>query len=200
MANYASLRGPVGLNRVFLDTDGQLEPDSVFAALKAGRGFASNGPLLGLRVDGHGPGDAIAAQRRVPYRVALRSIVPVDHLELVSNGRVVKRLDLTGDRMRLDAEGEIDLPQGGWLLLRAWNDDASPLLLDLYPYATTNPIWLDGPAPDARADADYFIAWIDRIIEAASARDDYNNADEKAATLAYLREAQALLRKRAGGR
>jgi hypothetical protein len=85
------------------------------------------------------------------------------------------------------------------VLLRAWNDDADARLLDLYPYATTNPIWLEGRAPDAHEDAAYFVAWIDRIIEAASARDDWNDTAEKDATLAYLREAQAMIRQRAGG-
>jgi Tol biopolymer transport system component len=98
MANYASLRGPVGLVRVFLDTDGQLDDAHVLPALKSGRGFVTNGPLLGLLLDGHKPGDTIASGRSVPYRVALRSPVPVDHLELVSNGEVVQRFDLTGDR------------------------------------------------------------------------------------------------------
>ena len=200
MANYASLRGPVGLVRVFLDTDGKLDDDHVLAALKAGHGFASNGPMLGLLLDGRKPGESIAAGRKVPYRVALRSPVAVDHLELVSNGEVVKRFDLTGDRTQLDAQGEIELPRGGWLLLRAWNDIADPAVLDLYPYATTNPVWLQGTAPDARADATYFVAWLGRVIEAASARDDYNDAAEKGATLAYLREAQDKFRKMAGER
>ncbi|MUV13636.1 CehA/McbA family metallohydrolase [Noviluteimonas gilva] len=198
MANYASLRGPVGMNRVFLDTQGRLDDASVFAALKAGRGFASNGPMLGLLVDDHKPGDTIAAGRRVKVRIALHSPVPVDHLELVANGEVIHRFDLRGDRTRMWGTGEIDLPKGGWLLLRAWNDDANPLLLDLYPYATTNPVWLEGPTPDAHADAAYFVAWLDRVIEATAARDDYNDATEKEATLAYLREAQSLIRKRAG--
>ena len=52
MANYADLRGPVGMNRVFLDTGGAISPAALLAALKAGRTFASNGPLLGLEVDG----------------------------------------------------------------------------------------------------------------------------------------------------
>ncbi|MGO4551293.1 CehA/McbA family metallohydrolase [Lysobacter sp. 2RAF19] len=199
MANYASLRGPVGMNRVFLDTQGRIDDDAVFAALKAGHGFATNGPLLGLLVDGHKPGETIASKHPT-YRVALRSFVPVDHLELVSNGEVVKRFDLTGDRMHFDAEGALDLPHGGWLLLRAWNDGADPLLLDLYPYATTNPVWLEGLVPDAHADAAYFIAWIDRMLHAVTARDDFNDASEKDATLVYLREAQALIRQRAGGK
>jgi hypothetical protein len=172
----------------------------MLAALKAGHGFVSNGPMLGLLLDGHKPGDSIASRRKVPYRVALRSPVPVDHLELVSNGEVVQRFDLAGDRMRFDTQGMIALPPGGWMLLRAWNDGADPAVLDLYPYATTNPVWLDGTAPDARADATYFAAWLGRVIEAAAARDDYNDATEKDATLAYLRDAQAKFRNLAGER
>jgi TolB protein len=200
MANYASLRGPVGLVRVFLDTDGRLDDAHVLTALKAGHGFVSNGPLLGLLLDGRKPGDTIASGRKVPYRVAMRSLVPVDHLELVANGEVVQRFDLTGERMRFDMRGAIALPRGGWVLLRAWNDGADPAVLDLYPYATTNPVWLDGTAPDARADAAYFVAWLGRVIEAAAARDDYNDAAEEDATLAYLREAQAKFRNLAGER
>jgi hypothetical protein len=196
MANYASLRGPVGMNRVFLD--GANDDASMLAALKAGQGFVSNGPMLGLLVDGHKPGDTITSRKGLPYRIALRSPVPVDHLELVRNGEVVKRFELTGNRMLFDAEGEIADAQGGWLLLRAWNDGADPVLLDLYPYATTNPVWLDGPTPDARADAAYFVAWLGRVIEAANARDDYNDAAEKDATLAYLRDAQAKFQAMAG--
>jgi len=198
MANYASLRGPVGMNRVFLDST--RDDAAMLAALKGGHGFVSNGPLLGLLVDGHKPGETIAARSGLSYRIALRSPVPVDHLELVRNGEVVKRFDLTGDRMHFDAEGALADAQGGWLLLRAWNDGADPLLLDLYPYATTNPVWLTGPTPDARGDAGYFVAWLGRVIEAANARDDYNSASEKEATLAYLREAQAKFQAMAGDR
>ena len=53
-----------------------------------------------MLVDGRKPGELIAARSRLPYRIALRSPVPVDHLELVRNGQVLKRFDLTGDRMR----------------------------------------------------------------------------------------------------
>ena len=84
------------------------------------------------------------APGKLRYRIALRSPVAVDHLELVHNGQVVKRFDLAGDRRRFDGEGDIEVAHGGWLLLRAWNDGADPQLLDLYPYATTNPVWLDG--------------------------------------------------------
>ncbi len=186
MANYASLRGPVGMNRVFLDTGGVRDPAAALSALKAGQGFASNGPLLGLLVDGDKPGATLAAGPH-GVRVALRSMVPVDHLELVHNGEVVHRFELGADRRHFD--GEADLMLGdGWLLLRAWNEGADPAVLDLYPYATTNPVWLGSGRVETRiaADAGYFAAWLARAIEAAAARDDFTHADERQATLDYL--------------
>jgi hypothetical protein len=194
MANYASLRGPVGMNRVFLDTGGEMTPEALRAALKAGRTFASNGPLLGLEVEGKRPGDTVSrsAPGRLGYRIALRSPVAVDHLELVQNGKVVKAFALKGDRRNLDAAGDVAVEAGGWLLLRAWNDGADPQVLDLYPYATTSPIYLDlpGGASTARQDAAYFAAWLDRVIADAESRTDYRTAEERDSTLDYLRTAR----------
>jgi TolB protein len=201
MANYASLRGPVGMNRVFLETGGDLTAGAVRNALKEGRTFATNGPLLGLEVGGQRPGGSIRRDGpgKVPYRIALRSPVAVDHLELVQNGKVVKRFELSGNRRSLDAAGELRVDTGGWLLLRASNDGADPQVLDLYPYATTSPIYLDlpGGVPTAREDAAYFAAWMERVLRAAGARDDYNNAREREATLAYLRRGLDHFRRRA---
>ncbi|MEO8364957.1 MAG: CehA/McbA family metallohydrolase [Pseudoxanthomonas sp.] len=202
MANYASLRGPVGMNRVFLDTGGKRDGASVVTALKRGHGFASNGPLLGLLVDGARPGSIVkTASGTHRYRIALRSPVAIDHLELVHNGEVVKSFALAGDRRSLDDSGELELDDG-WLLLRAWNEGADPLVLDIYPYATTNPVWLGEPEPtaSARQDAIYFSDWLGRVIEAASVRNDYNDAEERKATLDYLQEARERYRALADGR
>jgi Tol biopolymer transport system component len=194
MANYASLRGPVGMNRVFLNTGGDLTPAAVQAALKEGRTFASNGPLLGLEVDGKHPGGTVSrsSPATLPYRIAFRSPVAVEHLELVQDGKVVKSFPLSGDRRRFDAEGVLQVGTGGWLLLRAWSEGSDPHVLDLYPYATTSPIYLDLPGgpPRATEDAAYFVAWLDRVIGDAQARTDYRNTSERSRTLDYLHKAR----------
>jgi TolB protein len=200
MANYASLRGPAGLVRVFLDTRGEREAGALRRALKSGRSFVSNSALLGLEIDGLKPGDSIPrVPGRVPLRVSMRSPIPMDHLELVQNGRVIRSFKLTGDRRRHDSTGTIELKDAGWVLLRAWNDAAHPDVLDLYPYATTSPVYVDlTAAPAAPADAAYFVAWMDRVIEAAEARGGWNDEGEKRATLEYLEAARGKFRTLAG--
>ncbi len=194
MPNYASLHGPIGLVRVFLETGGERTPQALGDALKSGRTFVSNGPLLGLEVDGKRPGDVLPRSGTLPVRVALRAPVPMDHLELVQNGRVVKAFELAGERTRFDWSGDIDLEQGGWLVLRAFNDQPHPWVLDLYPYATTSPIYFEAPPPPAPDDAAYFVAWMDRVVEATLARGGWNSEQEKADTLAYLEAARGKFR------
>ena len=77
-------------------------------------------------------------------------------------------------------------------MLRAWNDGADPQVLDIYPYATTSPVYLDLPGglPPDPADAAYFAAWLDRVIADAGARTDFRTAKERASTLDYLRRAR----------
>ena len=202
MANYADLRGPVGMNRVFIDTAGDTSPKALLEALKAGRSFASNGPLVGLEIDGKHPGSTILKRGpgKLAYRVAMRSPVPVDHLELVENGKVVKAFDLQGDRRKFDASGGVPAQHSGWLVLRAWNDGSDPHVLDIYPYATTSPVYVEMPGGMAsdREDAAYFAAWIDRVIADVSARKDFRNEGERDATLAYLKKARDIFTSRAG--
>ncbi|MGH8236883.1 MAG: CehA/McbA family metallohydrolase, partial [Steroidobacteraceae bacterium] len=197
MANYASLRGPVGMNRVYLNTGGSAEPAALHAALARGRTVASNAPQLALEVDGKSPGDTVtlpAGGQTVRYRAALRSPVAIDHFELVQNGRVVARHRLTKARTHADVSGQLKLRESGWIVLRAWNDGADPLILDLYPYGTTSPVYVSvGGAPtNSRADAEYFVHWLDRVIAAAEGRTDYNDDRERQVTLDYLHAAQAV--------
>src|SRR5258706_11297494 len=102
MANYASLRGPVGVERVYVKTGGPPDHAAWLRGIKSGRTFATNGPLLEFSHDGRVPGDELrlpAGHHTVQARVSLRSIVPVDRLEIVGNGQVVADLPLGGDRM-----------------------------------------------------------------------------------------------------
>jgi Tol biopolymer transport system component len=192
MTNYASLRGPVGVARVLLDTQGEATPASLHAAIKAGRSVASNSAQLAFELGGQGPGGTVALESatKVKYRLAMRSIVPMQHVEVVQDGKVVATL---APGTAVDAEGDVELKDSGWLVLRAWNDDADPRVFDIYPYATTSPIYVEvgGTKPRSPEDAGYFVRWLDRNLESAGARADYNSTKEKQAVLDYLRAARA---------
>jgi len=64
----------------------------------------------------------------------------------------------------------------------------------MYPYATTSPIYVTvaGSHPKHSEDAAYFIAWIDRMIDAAKSNQDWNTEAEKKAVLDTLTSAQKI--------
>jgi len=197
MANFASLRGPVGMNRTYVRVPGEGTVEDWLEGLKRGRSFATNGPLLGLTLGGAGVGDELkfaAAPPRVAFSVHLRSIVAVDHLELVCNGRVARSFVTRAPLDRLDAEGDIPLNSSGWCLLRASTDSARDEVLDNYVYATTSPIYISigGAAPRSPEDAKYFAAWTDRLAESTSRYPDWNSLAEKRAVLERIAHAKAL--------
>ncbi|MBS1852397.1 MAG: CehA/McbA family metallohydrolase [Acidobacteria bacterium] len=198
MTNYASLRGPVGLNRVYVNVPpGPLSIQPWLSGLKAGRTFASNGPLLGFTLGGSQIGDELSlppGENKVKVSAWLRSMVPVEHLQVVCNGQVVSELKLDPGRQSADGEDTISLSRSGWCVLRAYSDQSEYPILDLYPYATTSPIYVKvaGSRVSSPEDAAYFIAWIDRMTEAAKSNAAWNSEAEKDNVLKLLEYARGV--------
>ena len=197
MANYATLRGPVGLNRVYASVaNGALSSESWLEALRQGRTFATNGPLLDFSVAGNPIGSTLRLERgqSVSFSARLRSIVPVDHAQVVCNGRVARELALGTHRDRLEVSGTLPIGSSGWCLLRAFTARAEYPVLDNFVYATTSPVYVSvrGERPHSPDDARYFKAWVDHLLQTTGSYPDWNSAAEKAGVLQTLTDARAV--------
>jgi len=135
-----------------------------------------------------------AGESKVKFTAWLRSFVPIDHLQMICNGEVVRDLKLNSDQETADIEEAIPVSRSGWCLLRAWSEKAEHPVLDLYPYATTSPIYItvEGSKPDRGEDASYFVTWIDRMIDSAKSNQDWNTDAEKKAVLDMLTAARGI--------
>ncbi|MEM9058075.1 MAG: CehA/McbA family metallohydrolase, partial [Pseudomonadota bacterium] len=154
--------------------------DTVRNAAIAGRGFVTTAPALVFSVgDGARPGDVVAAGRQ-PWRATLASTTAVDTVELLVNGVVVERRDGVAANARRDFTGEVDLPDGGWVAVRAYAserpDDAWPSM-HVRPFAHTSPVWIGAvgstdPAARGKAAAELLRAIDDAAVRA---REAYGN-------------------------
>jgi hypothetical protein len=201
-ADYAApIRGHVGMDRVYVWVpEASRTLDSWKKGLKQGRTFATNGPLIEFTLGGKGVGDELkfeGTQAAVPFTAKLRSIVPVDHFEIVCNGRVAQALKLEGKRDSADVNGTLPLKESGWCLLRAASDGAEYPVLDNYVYATTSPVYvtIGSKRPRSPVDAKYFAAWITRTIDVTSQYPDWNSPTEKEYVLKRLAEAKTVYEK-----
>jgi hypothetical protein len=89
-------------------------------AVRAGRTFITNGPLLAFTVDGREPGDflEIPADRKVRVRAEGRSAVPFDRVEVVVNGAVPITAEASGTPSFAILETDLSLPESSWLAAR----------------------------------------------------------------------------------
>jgi TolB protein len=207
MANFASLRGPVGMDRVYARVpSGTVKIESFLDALKTGKTVATNGPLLDLSIGGEKIGGEVKLDgaKNVTFSASLRSIVAVDRWELVCYGakaseggdghHFVQELKMNGSRAGGVVRGEVAMEKSGWCLVRASSEKAEYPILDNYVYGTTSPIYVTvgGKKPTSREDAEYFVDWMDRTMGMAGKYAYWNSEGEKEVALKKLGEAKRI--------
>jgi hypothetical protein len=142
---------PLGTSRVYCRVDGPFSYEAWMESFKAGRSFATNGPMLLFTADGREPGEQVTGgpgqDRRVRVRIEAMSTGDLDRIELVANGRVVVAYQMprSNDRdlvHRAAHSTEITLQGSTWLVARCL-ERSSP---DNPRFAHTSPIWFDDPA------------------------------------------------------
>jgi hypothetical protein len=122
----------------------------------------------------------------------------VDHLEIIGNGKVVASIPLRGDRTAANDTVEVPVTTSGWYVLRAYGDRATMPVLDLYPFASTSPIYVrvgDEPVRSPE-DAAFFVTWIERLEAMTRASTSWNTRSEQAAVLRSLAEARTVFENR----
>ncbi|MEX2526612.1 MAG: CehA/McbA family metallohydrolase [Gemmatimonadota bacterium] len=149
----------IGSSRVFVRAEADGGWPAYMTALREGRSFVSTGPFLDFQVAGGGgdvggvgaggeeasgwvrPGGA-APSGVVRWRLDLRSPTAVDTVEIVVNGQVVETLaGLSGPGARV-LEGEVELPEGGWVAARAHGGEPTWPVMAEFPFAHSSPIWI----------------------------------------------------------
>ncbi|MGH8248170.1 MAG: CehA/McbA family metallohydrolase, partial [Gammaproteobacteria bacterium] len=151
---------PLGYNRVYVKLGQRFGYDEWFRALKAGRSFATNGPMLFLTVNGEEPGGVLklgdGSPRRVRVHAEALSLRPLDRLEVLFKGKVVRTAAGNG---KLLADFTMDIAETGWFAARAFEKPDRTVR-----FAHTSPVYVELPGDSGivREDARFFIEWMDR--------------------------------------
>ena len=90
-------------------------------AIRAGRTFVTNGPLLRFTVNGHDPGEVVelpSLDQPLHIVAEARSNAPFAGLELLLNGDVLARADASGSPPTASLTTELKVPSAGWLAIR----------------------------------------------------------------------------------
>ena len=189
---------PLGYGRTYAKLDGPLTEASYLDAIRAGRTFATNGPVLILTADDLVSGAEIqystAQSEPIRIKAELRSIQRIDLLELIYNGRVIKRLNMENKVpspvLEESAVMELKPLRSGWIAARAVFTSPDGHLRQ----AHTSPVYVtvDGKPAASKNDAEYMIRWIDRLLEVSRKPDRYQSNNERAETQKIFRQARQI--------
>jgi len=183
----AGLRVPVvgasgkdgnGITLGSMRTYARLQPGEPFQyktwveAIRAGRTMITNGPLLTLTVNDQDPGARLAlssAAGPLRVRAEVRSVIPIEHLEIVVNGMVAFGKNVSDTTEATVLEVEVPFPISGWVAARCrgqaqvWHRPANQRA-----FAHTSPVYvqIEGqPMPEYRAVRASFLGHLEKMRE-----------------------------------
>jgi len=134
----------VGAARVYLRPEGEPTRAQLMDALRSGRSFNSNGPMLEFELGEAQPGEVVERSNGpVEWQLNVHSALPIDQLELFVNGVVVDTLAGMTEPGSKTYTGTVQLPEGGWVTVRVIGENTGWPALGSYLYAETSPVWID---------------------------------------------------------
>jgi hypothetical protein len=118
---------PAGAVRFFAQIEGSLTPDAWFDAIRAGRTFVSNGPMLSFHVGAATMGEAVQIEPGESLQLHAQADVnpdldEVERLELVAHGKVVAATNSPG---RVEVQHRLSPAAGCWVAARAVGSNRS---------------------------------------------------------------------------
>ncbi|MBM4074630.1 MAG: hypothetical protein FJ267_03190 [Planctomycetes bacterium] len=171
-----------GADRVYVKLDGPLDYGRWIEGLREGRSFVTNGPMLEFSIGKHQLGDVIQldSPKSFTANVKAKSHFPMSNVDIIYNGVVVATVPLSETKQEATAEIPITLNQSGWLGVRV-SGPSHPDHPTGSLNAHTSPIYIrvEGSPEGTKADAEYFLKWLDRLSLAIRLRDRLPNEETR---------------------
>jgi hypothetical protein len=184
---------PLGSNRVYARTESATTYTAWLAAVKAGQGFVTNGPILEFQAADATPGDVIEFQgaKRIKAHVTARSILPFTTLEIVLNGNPVghKTIAIPANPPKdglysMEVETTVDLTHSGWLAARVVDHpDLRNRILprEVSVFAHTDPIYFlqDGRKVREEASVVYLRKYVQGVLHWLDTNPKFANDEDR---------------------
>jgi len=184
---------PLGYNRVYVKLQEPFGYPAWFRALKGGRSFATNGPMLFLKVNQEEPGGVLnfdgSRKERLKIHAEASSAGDLDRLELLFKGRVIKTVKKVDASGKLIADLENEIRETGWVVARCFERASQTIR-----FAHTSPVYVRfvGDNGIVAEDARFFIDWIDREMKFYKNETRFRTSQEQSEMLSFFEKARAV--------
>jgi hypothetical protein len=222
MTNFVT----VGANRVFARLQGDFSYESWIDALRAGRTFVTNSPILHFMVNGQEAGATIAVTSRtknfLQIHARAESQLPYHRLEIVANGEVISDATPAGPRHRAEIRFEYPIKNSCWIAARAYENIDSyrtdgvdfakihserGTLVSSYfgtrrpegVFAHSSPVYVIREGQPIRSwdDAQYYVRYLDNSIQWLETQAKFARPSDRKASVEAFQQGREVYAKRA---
>ncbi len=192
----------LGSSRLYAFLGEKLDWAGWVEAIRKGRTIVTNGPLVRTTVNGEIPGAEIQLPADGGDAVVegrIDSIVPLEKVEIFRNGEVVETIPWPSGQKGFSFSRRVPVTESSWITVRASASEMLHPIDDSFVVGETGPVYLlcGDQKIRSRADAEYFVEWIDDITEQAKAHPGWRSEKEKEHVFAQFGEARKILVRRA---
>ena len=199
---------PVGHQRTYVRLEGAFTYENWIQGIRKGSTFVTNGPMVLLRVDGAPPGTELKFSHPGRVRVQAEAIsqLPFQHLEIVVNGEVIRKVQADGEGRNARIDFEQPVGESLWIAARCIGTRHPEIMY--YPhsrwshpvFAHTSPVYVQ--YQDKRIEkaesARYLLEFMQRLESWAREKAYFENDEKKKETLSTLRRGMDFYRRIAG--
>jgi hypothetical protein len=184
---------PLGSNRTYARVTELAGYKSWMEAIKSGRNFVSNGPMLEFDAADHQPGDVVEFHdaKRIKARVTARSLLPFTTLEIVLNGTTIAHRTVpippnppVDGIYSMSVEADVELTRSGWLAARVIDHPDLPnriLPRAVSVFAHTSPVYFlrDGQKVREKSSIEYLQKWVKGLQHWLGTNPPFANDEDK---------------------
>ncbi len=181
-----------GGGRVYVLTGPRFDYAAWLEGFRKGRSFASNGPVISLKVDDQLPGGDIRidSPREVVVQATVSAQVPLDKVEVLVNGRAVHSTAMDG-KETIAFTRRLAIDRSSWIALRALGPRHRLILNDTMAFAHTSPVYVTVGGRPVRVPEDvrFYREWVEKLIARTEKSGRFASPERKAEVLALFRKA-----------
>jgi len=151
-----------GYNRFYTRLDGPFEFQKWKHAVKSGKTFVTNQPLLFVAVEGQDPGAEFrfssSAKKPLAVEIEVFSPTPVQKIEIIANGKLLQEVPVQTPAEQIRARVLVDLPASAWFVVRCLGSSPDRNTGPKLTFAQTSPFYVvvDGQPLRSPEDAKFF--------------------------------------------
>lgn len=197
-----------GSVRSYVKLDQPFSYASWIEGIRAGRTFATNGPMLIMTVNGNEPGATVELHRAATVQVhfVIDALIPVDTIEVILNGDVVAERTIADGSVHREFTAKVRVTKGSWIAARAYSDrmftyqSFPPYIPPMRHFAHTSPVYLNlaGKGAQSKPALRELLAQVDKVIEWTNTEATFTEDAQRQEILELFQQARKIYERKLG--